>query len=642
MNTNYNSIDSMENMAKLCTENSKEYKFKLLMFTLLGYAYIGIILLLLVACIGIIFYALLSSNSYSSDGISYSVFQHILRKLFILIVPIIFLILRSLWIRIPKPEGLPISHKNAPELFDMIEDIRKTTNAAKINSVLITNEFNAAVCQIPMLGLFGFYRNYLIIGLPIMMALSKDELKSVLSHEIGHLSHNHSRFSNWIYRMRSTWLNIYLAFENRSRIGSFLFKHFINWYYPRYNEMSLSLIRLDEYEADKFSVDAVGAETTASCLLNFCLKYSFFDEVFWKKVNDKTFTDSNPPSDLYNQLLDTFKEEVPTDKNTKWLKLSLKEKESYEDTHPTLKQRLNAIGVEPFIPETVKYPAIDLLENSMNDYINEFNELWFKAAKEAWEEQYKELQECKQKLYELECKGDYKNLTSDEQWDFIALTDLLKGTDSALPFYFKYAKTNPYFAPAQFAIGNYLLDQNDETGIKYLEKAMELDKETILSACELIYKFLICIDKDEDAEKYYEMAENHALLVEKFEEEQCSLSTDDTFLPANFDEDEINHIQSILSNHKGVTDAYLVEKKIDNPINGRPTFVLCLDIDPPFSASDDYYDDTIDAVLDELDLNREILVMHSHGSFALSSCMCIVENSLIYEKKKRKKKNNAV
>jgi hypothetical protein len=34
------------------------------------------------------------------------------------------------------------------------------------------DDFNAAVVQAPRLGLFGWYRNYLLIGLPLAKALT--------------------------------------------------------------------------------------------------------------------------------------------------------------------------------------------------------------------------------------------------------------------------------------------------------------------------------------------------------------------------------------------------------------------------------------------------------------------------------------
>jgi hypothetical protein len=39
---------------------------------------------------------------------------------------------------------------------------------ASIHEVLVTPEFNASIAQVPRLGVFGWHRNYLRIGLPLM------------------------------------------------------------------------------------------------------------------------------------------------------------------------------------------------------------------------------------------------------------------------------------------------------------------------------------------------------------------------------------------------------------------------------------------------------------------------------------------
>jgi len=73
---------------------------------------------------------------------------------------------------------------------------------------LITDDFNAAVVQIPRLGLLGWYRNTLLIGLPLMKALTRQQLAAVLAHEFGHLAGGHGRLGNWVYRLRFGWARL--------------------------------------------------------------------------------------------------------------------------------------------------------------------------------------------------------------------------------------------------------------------------------------------------------------------------------------------------------------------------------------------------------------------------------------------------
>jgi Zn-dependent protease with chaperone function len=60
------------------------------------------------------------------------------------------------------------------------------------------NATNASVVQIPRLGVFGWSRNYLTVGVPLLDAVTPEQFEAVLAHELGHLARAHGRFRTWI------------------------------------------------------------------------------------------------------------------------------------------------------------------------------------------------------------------------------------------------------------------------------------------------------------------------------------------------------------------------------------------------------------------------------------------------------------
>src|SRR5437867_901284 len=90
---------------------------------------------------------------------------------------------RALWVRLPLPEGRPIARREAPALFVVIDGLRGQLRSPSFHRVLIVGEVNAGVRQAPRLGVFGWPRNYLLLGLPLMDLLSADEFRAVLAHE---------------------------------------------------------------------------------------------------------------------------------------------------------------------------------------------------------------------------------------------------------------------------------------------------------------------------------------------------------------------------------------------------------------------------------------------------------------------------
>ena len=141
----------------------------------------------------------------------------------------------AMWVRLDVPKGQRIANSEAPELFALIDKLRRSLGAPRFHHVLITDDFNAAVVQIPRLGLLGLYRNTLLIGLPLMKALNRQQLAAVLAHEFGHLAGGHGRLGNWIYRLRFGWARLAQALQQRRSVGSFAFVPFFKWYAPYFS-----------------------------------------------------------------------------------------------------------------------------------------------------------------------------------------------------------------------------------------------------------------------------------------------------------------------------------------------------------------------------------------------------------------------
>ncbi|MFT4584050.1 MAG: Zn-dependent protease with chaperone function [Gammaproteobacteria bacterium] len=126
------------------------------------------------------------------------------KKLIFLIVPAIWILTKSLWVKLEAPGGYRLAKKNCPQLFEEIDSLRRSLKALKIHEVILTADLNAAISQTPRLEVFGWQKNTLILGLELLLTLSPEQARAVVAHEFGHLSGNHSRFAGWIYRIRQT------------------------------------------------------------------------------------------------------------------------------------------------------------------------------------------------------------------------------------------------------------------------------------------------------------------------------------------------------------------------------------------------------------------------------------------------------
>src|SRR5205823_13020013 len=153
-----------------------------------------------------------------------------------------------------------------------------------LHRVLLDDRVNAGVVQIPRAaGLLGS-QNYLVLGLPYLLALTPDELRAVTAHELGHLSRRHGRFGSFVYRVRATWWQLLEALEERRSVWTGVIRRFFEWYVPYFNAYTLPVARAHEFEADDAAAHAAGREAAAASLASGLLAARWIEESFWPTV----------------------------------------------------------------------------------------------------------------------------------------------------------------------------------------------------------------------------------------------------------------------------------------------------------------------------------------------------------------------
>ena len=308
----------------------KGYKLRLGAFALLGYVYIFGVLLLLLAAIAAIFAVIVAGKNA------------VVLKLVIPIVVLVGVVLKSLWVKLGAPQGRRLTRREHPRLFEVVDDVRRAAGAPPAHEILLTNDLNAAVVQVPRLGLFGWQKNYLILGLPLLQILSLDELRAVLAHEFGHLSGAHGRFGAWIYRVRAGWSRLNESLQREEHWGQFLFVPFFNWYAPRFTAYSFVQARQQEYEADRLAAESVGAAQLANALVRLNLKAEELELSYWPSIfraaDDQPTPDVAPFRGLMSAERRSFLPQA-----AEQLRQALEQKTSTADTHPCLRDRLAAI-----------------------------------------------------------------------------------------------------------------------------------------------------------------------------------------------------------------------------------------------------------------------------------------------------------
>lgn len=538
--------------------NPGSYRLRVALFAALGYIYLFIVLAGLLALVSMV--AIFAIFSHHLNGF-------IIKLAILLLIPA-WVILRSLWVTFPPPQGLSLSRRQVPHLFALLDELTTKLQTSRFHKILLNREFNAAVVQVPRLGIFGWQKNYLLLGLPLMQSLSLEQLKAVLAHELGHLSGNHSRFAGWIYRVRKTWMQIYQRLHQSEHAGeSILFNRFLDWYWPFFNAYSFVLARMNEYEADRCAAQLTGRDNAAEALINVEIKARFLESYFWSDISNQVEYQADPPESTYTSMLTFLHRPILDEDGEKLLKESLAEKTNNQDTHPSLRDRLKSLGYltnqTEQLPQsvTIETSAAEyLLGNLLPEFATKFDRDWQIEASTPWRQRYGYLQEIQSKLQPLEQKAQIQIITDEEKWERAYYTLELRGSETALPLLQEVLITQPNHASANYTLGQILLKKSDRAGVTCIEKAIEQKVDWVINGCELVYNFLCQQGETEEAQKYRERAEQHYQLTLKAQQERSILSVSDSFKPHTLTESEVNKLKQQLAAYSQIKEAYLVEK----------------------------------------------------------------------------------
>jgi len=567
-------VDLERRLERLAAERPRLYKARALLLALTGYGYLALVVAGLVAlCVGLMQLTSIGRRLGLAGEIGLA------------FASVLLVIARSLWFRIEQPTGIALARADAPRFFDEVEDIRRALNAPRVHRVLLTEEYNAAVGQVPRLGVFGWYRNYLVVGYPLLAALTAAETRAVVAHEFAHLSRAHSRFTGWIYRVRRTWYQVVAALHGGQDIGIALFKWFADWYTPYFGAYSMVLARRHEFEADRLAAGVVGREAMADALVALHIRERAIQFDFWNALVRRADETPDAPTDVFTRLTDLAAAAVGDGRAVAWLEEELRAPTDVGESHPSLADRLSAlVGDEMAAAARAgraaesragRSAAAEYLGESGPRFARELDQRWAQGAADSWRDRHEHLAQAKLALAELQSGTAADGETTESLWRRATLTRDVHGPAAALPLIEQLLEREPGHAPARYAIGMSLLERGDAAGIEHVEFAMARDHEAIVPGCELVRGFLIRAGRADEAERYVARAWAQLDTYQAAREERSRLTGKDRFVPHTLDESAVSAIRAQLEGRKRLRRALLVDKVVQH-IPEEPMHVLAL------------------------------------------------------------------
>lgn len=346
-----------------------------------------------------------------------------------LVIVIVLLVLFGIfWFRPPPAEGRRLQPADAPQLFAELEAMRAKTRAPQVHEVVLSEEFNASAAQLPRLGLFGWHKQVLELGIPLLAALTREQALAVVGHELGHFSKAHGRMGHWIYRTRYAWEKLQAQIgDEDSGLGAAV-NQFYRSFVPYFSAYSFVLARLCEYEADADAARTTDRATAGGALAALHAYGAHLDRRFWPALWRTALASSEPPGDVYRRLAEAAR--TASSAELEALKReALQRASDLEDTHPCLADRLRALQVdEVSLSPAAVCAGRALLGERWDAMLDEASKAWRDKHTDEWRDASHELADCARRLAEL--PPERGSLTV--RIEVARLTDSLEGPQAAL------------------------------------------------------------------------------------------------------------------------------------------------------------------------------------------------------------------
>lgn len=479
------------------------------------------------------------------------------------------LVLRALWLRIEPPAGHRLRPEEAPALAAEIERLRHEAGAPPLEEVIVDDSLNAAAASCPRaLGLLG-ERHYLVLGLPLLRLLDRDELAAVIAHEFGHFRDGHGRYSAWIYRLRRGWNGLAaVTHQAGNGLARVVLWPLFRWYVPYFDARSFVLAREHEFAADAMSARLAGAEAQVSALLRLEHASDWLERRCWVPMTARMRAQPSPPLSIGAEIA-RWLDEAPAPDPARVVAAAVREID-IDDTHPGLPQRIAAFGVPPALRARGE-AAIHMLDAAVAAKIErDLDAAWRKQAQSPWAERHAAAAAERARLEVLE-RRDPEDAAQALQ--YAQLVERLRPERAALRDYARVLALAPDDPTALFRSGVLRVEADDVEGVAQLRRAMTLDAGAIRPT------FARLDDWRRDSTLSPGLADALEALRGEFAAQAASLEArdgvdaDDDLIAHDLDPAARAALEVALAGFPQVAQAWLVRKRLDLP-GEAPHFTL--------------------------------------------------------------------
>lgn len=548
-------IQLVSRLEQLAIDDPKRYRLRVRLMVLLGYSYIVLMLTLTVGlCVWII-------RTFGWDSWWFLIYAAV--------IPLV--ILRALCGVRSRDVRIRVRPQQVPMLWNLVQDVAQQVGAPSPNRLVLVDDFNAYAGQVPRLGIFGWYRNELILGLPMMLTISPASLRVILAHELGHFSANHGRFFIWVYRVHSTWTQIADRLKGQ-RIFAAPLLAFACWYEPRLTACAFAMLRTHEQHADLCAMQVSDPSSIRTQMFQMVIGQHRVERCqergLWRGAADEP----EPPTDVYDRMARGLMEPVDEVDLWRWIDQAMRQRTGPNDTHPAFRDRLEFMGGNPpdpdrddprqWVVDPTQSAARGLLGERYAALSEQLGRRWAKMFKPVWQTHHRRLTRSRKLLQTIDQRRD----SEDAQtllWRF-ELSWGLVDEDDRLFMLQRAAHLATDSARVNYTLGCVLLARRqDPAGIEYLHRAIEREPMYMRAGLPLLAEFYKSQGQLDEAEDCTQLMQQRERDLAKAIDQRERLRTRDRFETDDLPPRLVDLIVQQLAEYPPIKRVDLVRKQVD-------------------------------------------------------------------------------
>jgi hypothetical protein len=532
---------------------------------------------------------------------------------------LIGVVLRALWSPLPAPQGRRVSRGQAPQLFKMLDKVRERTGGPRFDEVVIGTELHAEVVQRPRLGLLGWYRNTLVLGLPLLFLLSQRQLASVVAHEYGHLSAANGKLAAWIYRTRRGWMRLAESRESSNGGNSVMditMALFFNHFFPRFNARAFVIARQHELEADSTAHAVAGTQYSSEALVVLQLGARYLEEVFWPMVFGRARLGGELRETPFREMRATLALCLTHRRASAWLQQACKARPSATDSRPNLRQRLDFAKCKAQLPPThSEKAAIVLLGSAMEVVVAALDTQWQRQHATQWAQTVRTMATKAARLTALNDKRENAGLSPQETAERAACIELTHGPEQTLLAWQEARRAFPLDADIAYGLASCLKNEFDDAAqtdvFGLWQQVGQSDCRHAVTALQEAVFWLEMRERHSEAAVWRQRLKDRTALEQEALDDRMDFAHDPVFLATDLSRAQVQDCLDVLIRERAVGAAYLVRKQT-RLFSQRPFYVLMIERSrTPRQPSSRRYSQRLQ---DKLDFPGEFMVIDSAHS----------------------------